>query len=275
MLNPGYTSIDRVVENVIRDTGFTDDINYSDIVEWVFIAQELINVPSTYIQKVTDGNKDWNHYPPMEIINHRASLPCDFHKLISIREYCSKLPMIGDSGTFLKSQNQSDITRYSNLTYTINADYIFTNVEEGFLEVSYWAFPTDDDGLPLVPNDVTYLKAIEAFLTERLARRMLIQGKMDRYTFELLEKEWLFYVKSAKSKAALPSYDQAEALKNQILRLVQRPNQHKWNYSGLTNQEQAYTNRNRRLSPSTSGAVGTYGNNTVESNPPATDDYSS
>lgn len=243
MLNPGYTSVERVVENVIRDTGFTDEISWPDIVEWVFIAQELIGVPSAYIQKVTDGNTDWNHYPPISIVNHRGELPCDFHQLISVREYCNKLPMVADSGTFLKSQNDPDINHYSNITYTINNNYIFTNIEEGTIEISYWAFPTDENGMPMIPDDVRYIKAVEAYLTERIARRMLIQGKMDRYTFELLEREWLFYVKSAKSRAALPSYDQAEALKNQILRLVQKPNQAAWNYEALSNQEQSYVTR--------------------------------
>ena len=245
MLNPGYTSIERVVENVIRDTGFTDEISFPDIVEWVFIAQELINIPSTYIKKVTDGNTDWNHYPPIEIVNYRGELPCDFHKLIGVREYCSKLPMINDSGNFLQSTNEPHIDHYSNITYTINNNYIFTNIETGQVEMAYWAFPTDEKGMPMIPDDVTYLKAIEAFLAHKISVRMWLQDKMSTDKKNYLEQEWLFYVKSVKGKAALPSYDMAESLKNQILRLVQRPNQASWNYEALSNQEQAYTSRHK------------------------------
>jgi len=243
MLNPGYTSIERIVENVIRDTGFTDEISWSDIVEWVFIAQELINVPNSYIKKVTDDNKDWGNYPPVQIVNGRGELPCDFHKLISIREYCNKLPTVGDTGNFLQSKNDPNINHYSNITYTINNGYVFTNIEEGYLEVAYWAFPTDENGIPMIPDDVMYLKAVEAFLTERIARRMWLQDKLSTDKYRALEQDWLFYVNSARTKSSLPSYEQAEALKNQILRLVTRPSQNTWNYETLSNQEQAYTSR--------------------------------
>ena len=245
MLNPGYTSIERVIENVIRDTGFTDEINFPDMVEWAFIAMELINVPSCYIQSVTDGNTERGHYPPLEVINYRAELPCDFHKLINVREYCNQIPMVTDSGTFLQSTNNPSITMYNNITYTINNDYIFTNIEEGFLEMSYWAFPTDEKGLPMIPDDVKYLRAIESFLSFKIAIKLWLQDKLSTDKKTYFEQNWYWDAKAAKGKADIPTYDQVEGLKNQILRLVQRPNHATWNYTGLTNPEQAYTNRYR------------------------------
>lgn len=245
MLNPGYTSIERVVENVIRDTGFTDEINFPDMVEWAFIAMELIGITNCYIQKVTDGNTERGHYPPIEIIDYRAELPCDFHKLISLREYFSHIPMIQDSGTFLQSSNNPVAGMNTNITYTINNNFVFTNIETGYIEVSYWAFPTDEGGMPMIPDDVMYIRAVEAYLTERMARKLWIQGKLADNVYRSMEQDWLFYVNSPRTKAALPSYDQAESLKNQILRIVQRPNQASWGYAGLTNQEQSYINRYR------------------------------
>lgn len=246
MLKQGYTSINRVIENVIRDTGFTDEINFADMVEWAFIAMELIGVSNCYIQKITDGNTDRDHYPPIEIVDYRAELPCDYHSLISMREYFSHIPMINDSGTFLQSTNNPSPNVYTNITYTLNNNFIFTNIETGYIELSYWAFPTDKDGLPMIPDDVIYIKAVEAYLTERIARKLWIQGKLSDGVYRSMEQDWLFYVNSPRTRDALPSYDQAESLKNQILRIVQRPNHASWGYSALTNQEQSYVNRYRR-----------------------------
>ena len=39
------------------------------------------------------------------------------------------------------------------LGYRLNNNYIFTNFEEGSVEISYTAFVTDDDGYPMVPDD--------------------------------------------------------------------------------------------------------------------------
>lgn len=247
MLNPGYTTIERVVENVIRDTGFTESIDFADIVEWVFIAQELINVPTAYIKKITDGNTDWGHYPPVQVVAHRAELPCDFHKLISVREYCLQIPMVGDSGTFLQSIRDVDSGKYSNITYTINNNYIFTNMEEGYLEIAYWAFPTNEEGMPMIPDDVKYLRAVESFIAFKIATRLWLQDKLSTDKKNYFEQNWYWDAKAAKGKADIPSYDQAESLKNQILRLVQRPTQASWGYSGLSNPEKSYTNINRHI----------------------------
>jgi len=267
MLNPGYTSIERVIENVIRDTGFTDEIYFPDMVEWCFIAMELIGVPSAYIQSVTDGDTARGHQPPIEIIDYRGELPCDFHKLISIREYCNKLPLVHDSGTFLQSINQKDANFYSNLTYKINNNYIFTNMKEGQLEMSYWSFPTDEAGLPMIPDDVKYIRAVESFLSFKIATKLWLQDKLTTDKKNYFEQSWYWDAKAAKGKADMVTYDMAESLKNQILRLVQRPNQASWNYAALNNPEKAYVGRNRRMSiPS----IGTYGNNVIEVNPAVT-----
>jgi len=91
-----------------------------------------------------------------------------------------------------------------------------------------------------------YIRAIEAYLTERMARKLWIQGKLADGVYKELQLDWLFYVKAAKLKASMPTLDQAEALKNQILRLTQRPNQANWDYAALSNPEKIYTGRNRR-----------------------------
>ena len=247
MLNPGYTSIERVVENVIRDTGFTDEISWPDIVEWVFIAQELINVPNAYVKKATDGNEDYGHYSPIEIINYRGELPCDFHKLIDIREHCSKMQVNHNTDTFAISNNNPSFSLNTSITYTINNNYIFTNIESGFLEIVYWAFPTDDNGLPMIPDDVYYIRAIEAYLTERIGRKLWIQGKLARDVYQLFEQDWLWYAGKVRAKEAMPSLAQLESLKNQILRLNQSTIQRKANYTALGNPEEMYVQGRRRI----------------------------
>lgn len=241
MLNPGYTSIERVVENVIRDTGFTDEINWPDVVEWVFIAQELINVPNAYVKRVTDGSD--NQHPPIEVKNYRGELPCDFHQLIDIREYCHKVPIQYESGNFLQSKSKPSIQGHTSLTFEMNGNFIFTNVEEVNLELEYWAFPVNEEGLPMIPDDVYYIKAIESYLTERIARKLWIQGKMARDVYQALEQDWLWYAGKVKAKDALPSLAQMESLKNQIQRFANRPIHRGNNYASLGNPERMYINK--------------------------------
>lgn len=244
MLNPGYTSIERVVENVIRDTGFTDEISWPDIVEWVFIAQELINVPNAYVRRVTDGSD--GNYPPIEIVNYRGELPCDYHRLIDIREYCNKLPVRYETGNFHTSNNMPMAIGVDSITITMNDNYIFTNIETGQLELEYWAFPTDENGLPMIPDDVFYIRAIEAYLTERIGRKMWIQGKIAKDVYQQFEQDWYWYAGKVRVKDAMPTLPQMESLKNQILRLSIKPTHRGNSYTSLGNPEEMYINNRKR-----------------------------
>jgi hypothetical protein len=223
MLKTGYTSIQRIVENIIRDTGFTTEINWIDVIEWVYIASELIGVKNAYVLKTLD----------IDIENYRGELPSDFHLIYQAREKTSGNSMRCESGTFFLSENSPRISSLIDLTYSLNNDYLFTSFKEGIVEISYYAFPVDDEGLPLVPDDVMYIRAIESFITERIARKLMIQDKMDPNKYRMLEQDWLFYVNSARTKDSLMTLDQAHALKNQLTKLTNSHQIYRRNFSTL------------------------------------------
>lgn len=232
MLKQGYTSIHRVIENVIRDTGFTTEINWVDVAEWVYIAMELIGVTNAYVRKITDGN-DGNP-EPIEIIDYKGNLPSDFHQIIAVRDYNTKIALSESSSLFFNSNNRAFST-FSEHSYKISNDLIFTSFESGSLEIEYWAFPIDEDGLPLIPDDVTYLKAIESYITERIARKLMIQDKMDFNKYRLFEREWAYYVNSANTKDSLMSLDKAEALRNQLTKIIGTKSLFKRSFDTLSN----------------------------------------
>jgi len=238
MLTGKYTTIARVLENVIRDTGFTDEINFADAIEWAYRAMQFIGAPQIYITKVTDGNKELEHPDPIQVVNYRAELPCDLHKIIQIRDYCNRASLKSSTYNFLMSDNMREATVGNSLEYIINDGYIFTNFIEGQLEIAYEAFPIDKEGYPMIPDDERYLKAVESYIIERIARKLWLQDKINDYKYKALEQDWLFYVKSAKTKAQMPSFDEMESLKNQVLRLISHPDRHKNQFTQLGDAEQ-------------------------------------
>lgn len=233
MLKTGYTSVERVIENVIRDTGFTSEINWVDIIEWIYIASELIGVKNAYVLKITDGNSDLSHPDPIVVTDYRGELPTDFHMIYQVRDYDTKESLRASTYSYLISTNSTDFNNSSSKSYTLNEDYIFTSFEEGNLEIAYYAFPTDANGLPLIPDDVMYIRAIEAYLTERIARKLWLQDKMSTDKYKALEQDWLFYVNSARTKDALMTIDQAESFKNQYVRIATNFNEHATQFGNL------------------------------------------
>ena len=238
MLNNKYTSIERVLENVIRDTGFTEEIDLVECIEWAYRAMELIGAPQIYVEKVTDGQYALNHLQPIPVNDYKAELPCDMHQIIQIRDYCSKNSMREGTNNFIYSNNLQEVSGSTDNQYRINDGWIFTNFKEGVLEIAYYAFPTDDKGYPAIPDDERYLKAVEAYITHKISTRLWIQDKMSKDKQSYFENEWLFYVRSAKTRAQMPTIDGMESLKNQLHRLIEHPNRHRHQFEQLGDAEQ-------------------------------------
>ncbi len=268
-----YIPVERIIENVRREVEFTDNINFADILEWVYYAMELIGAQQVYVQKTTDGNEDLGHPTPVLIENGRGELPIDLHQIIQVRDYNTGRVLRATIDSYLISKNNisfgvhdSRTLRVSNttekislatdnqygrlynseinsgyvgeLTYSVNNSYIFTSFDSGYVEISYMAFPTDSRGFPLIPEDAKYIKAVESYIIERVARRLWLQDRMSTDKYKVLEQEWLWYVGSAKGSMNTLSLDQMESLKNQLTRLIPRSNLHDSGFKTFGDREQ-------------------------------------
>jgi hypothetical protein len=230
-INGKFVKIERVMEKVRRDFPGSYALSISDAIEWVGEAIPLIGAYSAYVNKVTDGNKEIGHLPPVVLENYKAKLPCDLYKLDSIRFITSydettstvnaSAPMISTSDVY--HMNIGDAANYLeyDLRYKINNGHIYVSgVSKGLLMVAYEAFIVDERGFPMIPDDEMYLKALSAYLQERLGFILMMQDKLSERKYALLEQRWLYYVNSAYTSAMLQTIDDAEAFKNAFSRMV-------------------------------------------------------
>lgn len=220
MLTGQYISINRIVERIYKSGLNPDNIYYDDIVEWVGEAIAKIGVSYAFKEVVS---------PEIVVADYRASLPTDLVSIYSVREYDNQYPMVEISGSFRPEHEDSNLPNDNDPTmlgYFVNNGYIFTNFEEGSIEIDYKAFVTDDDGCPKIPDDERYITAVVSYCEYQLARKMWLQDKLSDKKFQMLEQDWLFYVNSAKTKSHMPNVDGAESLKNQMTRLIKFSHHH-------------------------------------------------
>jgi len=122
------------------------------------------------------------------------------------------------------------------LSYRINASYIETNFEDGFVELVYNGFMMDENGFPMIPDEARYREAVASFLIERLDykawRKGLIPDKV--YQKSCQERDW--YIGAARNKANIPSIDRMESIKKMFLRSIQKVTSHNdgFRFSNLT-----------------------------------------
>ena len=236
-----YVDVSFVIERVYRDYGFDLEIKYDEVIEWVWDIISLIGAPQPLTDKVSDGSA--NMPVPIEIVSNRGDLPNDVHSVYLAREYESKMPMICKSSSFLRDMEQVFVAE-SQLTYTLNNNYIFTSFEEGQVELHYKAFPTNSLGMPMIPDDIKFVMAAQAYIAERIGFRLWMQDHLTRDKYQKLEQERLWYIGAAGTKAQIPSLDEMEGIKNRFLRLRVHTDLHDASFVYSVNSERLILHNN-------------------------------
>ncbi len=218
-----YVDVAYVIERVYRDYGFDLEIKYDEVIEWIWDVMSLIGAPQQFIDRITDGSATMPK--PIDIENFRGELPTDLHSVYLARDYDTKMPMVCKSSSFLRDMEQV-FQRESQYSYTLNNNYIFTSFEEGQVELHYKAFPTNSLGMPMVPDDIKFIMAVQAYIAERIGFRLYMQDHLTREKHQKLETDRAWYIGAAGTKANIPSIDEMESIKNRFLRLRIHPDLH-------------------------------------------------
>lgn len=241
-ISPKYISFREIIEQVYSTNGYSYEIPTTDLVEFMADCLNLIGYVEQYEPKI-EGHKS---YAPFDVTNYRAQLPCDFVRLRQIAvdgvvafpsnnsfhhlldgKCCGlddlSLTINGDIfiDNFGNSFNTALGTRHRSLpmTYTLNNDFITLSEKIGKICMSYWAMPTDDEGYPLIPDNVQYKEAVKWYITHKLDFIGWRNGDVPDKVFQYTEQQRDWYIGAASNKAKMPDESRMEGLKNQLLRL--------------------------------------------------------
>jgi len=228
-----FVSIKSIVSSLYRNLGINSEINEVDLIEW---CSEALSMIGSYYQYEEISKC-------ISLVNGKAKLPCGFDKLVDIN-YKGK-PIYWSTNQN-KSNYQCDncnIPACNNgeceYTFYINNSYIITNIndEPSNLCLVYLGVPLDEDGYPLIPDDIYYNKALTSYVTLMLDNQEWRKGKLSDKVKNDSEINWLFYVNSAKGSANMPNKAQMENLSKIMMRLMPRPNLYKTGFRGLNKGE--------------------------------------
>ena len=228
----GYKSIKTIMAGLYRDLGYNTEINFGDAIEWCGEALMMIGAYSQFTEK----------QKCVEVCNHAADLPCDFHKIIEMN-YDGR-PIMWATNTLISLYGCEGCkvpTCCTDEYFYISESTIKASFKEGKLCMTYLAIPTDEEGYPMIPDDVYFDKALKAYCTYMLDRIEFRKGKLPEVAYRDSEKDWLFYVNSARGAANMPSLGQLERLKNVWVRLIPKTNEFNKNFINNGNQERRHT----------------------------------
>jgi hypothetical protein len=222
-LSGRYISCKRAIDRVYQDYNLEVDIE--EAIEWTGDVLDFIGCPLMLKNIVTNGvpDEDGIVHSPVPISSYRAPIPLDLHEILGILDYESKQCLYGITDTFYKSYASLD---YPNLleetSYAVNNNYIFTGYESGYLEISYKAFALDAEGYPLVPDDTKITRAITSYIGRNIDRRNWRAGRVSGEVFKESDKEYMWAIASASSKANIPSIAEMESWQRARIQLLPR-----------------------------------------------------
>ncbi len=222
-------SIKSVIAKVYRDLNLQDADRWVDMLEWSSEALEFIQAPEQLETKICK----------LTITDYKAHLPCGFSKLNYV--YFNGFPLLPATSVFGNTLiNQKPTTvdsitldklngnpilldmgktlNQTEWTFTIDPSYIKTNFKNGDIYISYEAIPLDEDGFPLIPDDISYRTACFWYIVKMLALPDWFEGRASK--FEVADNNWQFYCAQAGAKAMAPDLPRLENIKGQWVRLL-------------------------------------------------------
>jgi hypothetical protein len=267
MISPKFTSVKQIIDKFYNDSTIQDEVPYSDLVQWISDALLFIDQNPQFERKVT-GTTEFS-VPDLDIVNFKAQLPCDLYRIEQIMvngqaaryssntmhhallapACCGPIDECNIAHTQTDNFGNEFITSYHNywnslscsdITYDINKDCITLSIPKGKVKIAYLAIPTDEEGFPLIPDDISYLEAINTYLMYKIDYQNWRRNPDSagyRALYEDSDKKWCWYVAQAKSKAKMLSLDQMETLRNSTIRLLHKSTHHRNFFNSLGNQE--------------------------------------
>lgn len=241
-----YTSSKEIINNFYRNTQYSESINYSDMAYWIYECLELIRIPLQYIPKITgvNGEEEYN------LTDYRIKLPSDFHKLVAIT--VDGYMCVPSTDLFHASldgsccDNQGRIsgieTFYDNFgntyspqalpftiknankppTFSLNNSYVTFDVKEGKVCMAYFAFPLDEEGYPLIPDDVKYKMACSSYLQYKMDYIMWRGDLINNNVYLESKNQMEWDLASCINKFKMPDELQMESLRQQMTKMVVR-----------------------------------------------------
>lgn len=203
------------------------DVPFETILEYTLDFIQIVGCPSLFEEKTT----------VIKIEDWRGVLPCDYVSMIQVRtakkvdgiepNHRSHISYRYSTDSFHMSKEKPDVGRYgTDLTYKIQGSVIYTSTKDTDIEIAYNAIATDDEGYPLLPDNPSFLRALEAYIKKQQFTILFDLGKLQPAILQNAQQEYAFYVGQCQTDMIMPSIDQMESLTNLWTSLIARANEH-------------------------------------------------
>ncbi len=205
-----YISIKEVLSRLLRHP-LLQDLSTEAAIQYTLDFFAAMGLPNIYADKVTT----------ICIDNFRGILPCDLIAINQVRlarnGVCLRAMTDNFNGTHSEDKGE--------LSFKTQGSVIFTSFKTGDIELSYKAIPTDDGGLPLLPDNLVFLKTLELYIKKEWFTILFDMGKISPAVLQNTQQEYAFKAGQCNNEFMIPSVSEMEAFTRMYNTLIPRVNE--------------------------------------------------
>jgi len=207
-----YIDINVIADRIHRNK-LLNDIPFETILDYTFEFIKIVGMPKVFFERTAI----------IDIEDYRGVLPCDLYELIQVRTDKGDY-FRGSTDSFHMSPNkgkEGDKVRHTGITYKVQGTCIFTSIPKGKIEIAYRAFPLTEEGYPLIPDNGSYARALEEYITvECYTNNLFDQGKITPQVLQNRQQRYAWAVGQAQTDLIRPSLDQMVSISNMWNKLL-------------------------------------------------------
>lgn len=202
-----YVNIRRVIDSIMQHP-LLQDITFEQVVDMTVAFMRLVGVPEMFVEKTA----------VLEVSKYRAALPCDYYQMVQVRSNGDALRYTTDSFHMSDEKNSFKTDK----TYKVQGNIIYTSFAEGALEIAYRAIALDSEGYPLLPDNSSFLRALELYIKKQWFTVLFDLGKIQGAVLQNTKQEYAWAVGDCHCEFHRMSIDKAESFFNSWKSLIMK-----------------------------------------------------
>ena len=228
-----YISLTVIIDRVMMNPGM-EDLPYDLALTTVTDTIRLIAIPLFLINNDAYGLVE----------DYRGLLPYGYVEIKKIdrvnteREDNNRSPLTINQDPFYQSYSYRDQIRENpSGKYKIQGDYVYTSFETGKLHVAYNTIPVDSEGVVMIPDRVSIIKALEFSLLATWYQKKWFLGIITADKFDWADRQRNWYISQAGTDFAMENLDKRQTLSNIINTLILNDEHGKNDFTALGDKE--------------------------------------
>lgn len=206
-----YISAEKVMDRITRHP-LLEDMPYEIVIDHIEDFMRKMGVPNSFLDKTA----------MIHIEEYRGQLPCDFYSMTQVRDKVGNYYKYTTDSFHMSPLKEKD--RNTGHTYKIQGSVIFTSIRNTDIEIAYTALPVDSEGIPLIPDNASYINALMLYIKVQKFTELFECGKLNPQALQHAERDYAFALGQAKTSLIMPTLDQMESITQMWNSLIRRKN---------------------------------------------------